>query len=178
MADAISFFFGPDDEIAWFRRLEPLRLSIYPEILEPDEAPVTLTGTAGRALTLPSYYLAAEEIGPIEIYAIKRGPNRGRFAIDEIRSPVIHYERSERRGEELIAGRVWAELVVAQNPAANVGKSDAFRQLFLKIRDELHRLQRSQPVGAFVGPQAARLSRAGMRLRGTGRHGKIYRPFR
>jgi hypothetical protein len=181
MADVVTFFLGPDDEVALFRRLEPMGLTIYPELSDPAELPLRLEGTVAPKLELSSYYLAAERIGEVAFYSVKRGPNRGRWAIDEIRSPVIHYERSLPNpddAEELIAGRIWAELVVSQSTVANVGKSEAFRQLFHKVRDQLHRLQRSRPVGAFIGPQAMRLFKTGVRLRGAGRHGKLYEPFR
>lgn len=178
VADVVSFFLGPDDEVAFFRHLEPLRLTLYPELFDPNTPPLLVNATTAKALEASSYYLAAEDVGPVEVYPVKRGPNRGLFAIDEVRSPVIHYERSLRLDDALVAGRVWAELVVSQNTEANVGKSEAFRQLFVKVRDQLKRLQRSQPVGVFVGPQAARLFRSGLKLRGAGRHGKLYQPFR
>jgi hypothetical protein len=178
VADVVTFFLGPEDEVALFRRLAPYQLTLYPELVDPNEPALPLDGDAAARLELPAYYIAAEQIGPVEIYPIKRGPNRGQFGIDEIRSPVIHYERSLREGDSLVSGRMWAELVVSQSTEANVGKSEAFRQLFVKVRDQIKRFQRSQPVGAFIGPQAMRLSKAGVTLRGAGRHGKMYRPFR
>jgi hypothetical protein len=178
VADVLTFFLGPDDEVALFRRLAPYGLTIYPELVDPEASPLALDGDAAAKLTLSAYYLAAEQLGPIEIYPIKRGPNRGAFAIDEIRSPVIHYERSLRDGNKLVSGRIWAELVVSQSTQANLGKSEAFRQLFVKVREQIKRFQRSQPVGAFVGPQAARLYKTGVELVGAGRHGKVYQPFR
>jgi hypothetical protein len=178
VADVVTFFLAPEDEVALFRQLEPLHLSIYPELVNPAEPPLPLNGAAAPQLDLPSYYLAAEHLGTVEVYPIKRGPNRGRYAIDEIRSPVIHYERSLREEDTILSGRIWAELVVSQSTAANVGKSEAFRQLFHRVRDQLHRFQRSRPVGAFIGPQAARLFKTGVKLRSAGRHGKPYEPFR
>jgi hypothetical protein len=178
VADVLTFFLGPDDEVALFRRLAQYSLTLYPELVDPHQPPLPLDGDAPAKLELTAYYLAAEQLGPVEIYPIKRGPNRGSFGIDEIRSPVIHYERSLRDGDKLIAGRMWAETVVAQSTEANVGKSEAFRQLFSKVREQIKRFQRSQPVGAFVGPQAARLHKTGVILMGAGRHGKVYIPFR
>jgi hypothetical protein len=178
MADVVTFFLGPEDEVALFRRLAPFELTVYPELLDPDAPTLAADGDAPAKLTLPAYYLAAEKLGPVEIYPIKRGPNRGAFAIDEIRSPVIHYERSLLEDNELVAGRLWAELVVSQNTEANLGKSEGFRQLFGRVREQIKRFQRSKPVGAFVGPQAARLHKTGVLLRGAGRHGKLYVPFR
>ncbi len=178
MADVITFFLGPRDEIALFRQLAPCGLTIYPELVDPSDAPIPLDGEAPAKLTLSAYYLAAEQLGPVEIYPIKRGPHRGFFGIDEVRSPVIHYERSLREGDVIVSGRLWAELIMDQSIEAKVGKSEAFRQLFGKVRETIKRFQRSQPVGAFVGPEAARLYKSGVTLKGAGRHGKVYAPFR
>jgi hypothetical protein len=109
---------------------------------------------------------------------VKRGRNRGSFGIDEIRSPVVHLERSLMEGAELRAGRIWAELVVSGDVQRNVGKSEAFRKLFVRLREILLRYRRSQPIGVHIGPAAARLHQTGLVLRGAGRHGELYRPFR
>ncbi len=190
MADVIRFFMSPEDEIAFFRALEPHGLTILPEIVPADFTPLPVTGELARTLEGPSHYLAAERLGPIELREIERGRNRGSFDVDEIRSPVIHYERSiltprpaqpspsVTEGSELQAGRVWAELVVSGNVRENIGKSESFRQLFEELRAYLKRWRRSQPIGAFIGPGAARLYSSGVRLRGEGRKGELYRPFR
>jgi hypothetical protein len=178
MADVITFFMAPEDEVAFFRALEPMGFSIVSEIVPPGVAPLPVTAALAGELEGTSYYLAAEALAPIEVSPIKRGPNRGSFVIDEIRSPVIHYERSVREGEELRSGRIWAELIVSGDTRENIGKSEAFRQLFERVRAYLKRFRRSQPVGVWIGPAAARLATTGVRLREAGRKGELYRPFR
>ncbi|HUB05816.1 MAG TPA: hypothetical protein VMB50_02385 [Myxococcales bacterium] len=178
MADVVSFFMSPEDEVAFFRALEPMGLTLLPEIVPAGLQPAPVTGDLAKAIEGTSYYLAAERLAPVEVREIERGPNRGSLEVDEIRSPVIHYERSVREGQELRSGRLWAELVVSGDTRENVGKSEAFRQLFERIRTYLKRFRRSQPIGVFIGPGAARLFQMGVKLRGAGRKGEMYRPFR
>ncbi len=178
VADVVSFFMSPEDEVAFFRALEPMELSLVPEIVPPGVEPVPVDGALAETLEGDTFYLAAERIAPIEVREIERGPHRGGREIDEIRSPVIHYERSVREGNELRAGRLWAELVVSGDTRENLGKSEAFRKLFERVRAYLKRWRRSQPVGHLIGPGAARLYHTGVKLRGAGRKGEFYRPFR
>lgn len=178
MADVLTFFMAPPDEVAFFRALEPMGLTIVPEIVPAGWEPVRVCAALAGELEGESYYLAAEALGPVEVRPIKRGPHRGSLEVDEIRSPVIHYERCLREGEELRSGRLWAELVVSGDVHGNAGKSEAFRQLFERVRAHVKRFRRSQPVGAWIGPAAARLFGEGVRLREAGRKGGLYRPFR
>ncbi|MHB8418232.1 MAG: hypothetical protein ACYDCL_09160 [Myxococcales bacterium] len=178
MADVLTFFMSPEDEVAFFRALEPMGFSIVPEIVPAGSEPRPVTGELAGSLEGASHYLAAERLAPLELREIERGPNRGSLEVDEIRSPVIHYERSVREGNCLHAGRVWAELVVSGDTRENVGKSEAFRQLFERVRAFLKRYRRSEPVGALIGPGAARLFRQGVLLRGAGRKGEAFRPYR
>ncbi len=178
MADVLTFFMAPPDEVAFFRALEPMGFSLIPEIVPPGVAPSPVSAALAGELEGTSYYLAAEALAPIEVSPIKRGPNKGCFEVDEVRSTVIHYERSVREGEELRSGRIWAELEVSGSTQANIGKSEAFRQLFERVRAYLKRYRRSQPVGVWIGPAAARLAGTGVRLREAGRKGELFRPFR
>jgi hypothetical protein len=178
MADVLTFFMAPADEVAFFRALEPMGFSIVPEIVPAGWEPIRVSAPLAGELDGQSYYLAAEALGPVEVRPIKRGPNRGSMEVDEIRSPVIHYERSVREGEELRSGHLWAELVVSGDIHGNAGKSEAFRQLFERVRAYIKRFRRSQPVGVWIGPAAARLAGTGVKLREAGRKGELYRPFR
>ena len=64
-------------------------------------------------------YLVASEIGPAMVDKVKRGPDKGSWRIDEVRSPVIFIERSRRNEEgELLSGKMWAELEVTPRRAA------------------------------------------------------------
>ena len=76
--------------------------------------------------TLPAYYLAAERLGPVIVHPVKRGPDKGMLAIEEVPSPVFHYERSVPNDEgELVSGRLWAELDVTDD--ANDSHREAAR---------------------------------------------------
>jgi hypothetical protein len=176
MADVVRFFMAQGDEATFFRGIEPVGFLVYPELFDPSEAPRPLTGALAADLTDESYYLAFERYAPPALITTKRGPRRGTVGIDEVRSEVIHFKRSIHSDQELRAGQVWVDLSVATKSGGV--KSEAFRQAFMKIRDLLHRFRRSQPVGHFIGPGAARLFQTGVRLRGDGHKGKIYRPFR
>ncbi len=176
MADVVHFFMAQGDEPSFFRGLEPLSFLVYPELFDPGEAPRPLTGALAAELTDDSYYLAFERYDSPVCYTTKRGPRRGLMGIDEVRSEVIHYRRSLLTDEELRAGQVWVDLAVATQSGGT--KSEAFRQAFMKVRELLHRYRRSQPVGHFIGPGAARAFQMGIKLRGEGHKGKLYRPFR
>ena len=111
-------------------------------------------------------------------FAIKRGPRRGAIGIDEVRSEVIHYRRSLLEGEELRAGQLWVDHVRLHQVRRSQERSPS-RQVFVKVFDDLvHRYRRTQPVGHFVGPGAARAYQTGVKLRGDGHKGVLYRPFR
>jgi hypothetical protein len=176
MPDVVRFFMAQGDEASFFRSVEPLGLRVYPELFDPDESPRPLVGALAAELTDEGYYLAFEREVPPVVYLTKRGPRRGAARIDEVRSEVIHYQRSLLSGEELRAGRVWADLSLATK--SGQVKSEGFRQAFAKVQELLHRFRRSQPVGHFIGPGAARAYEMGVRLRGEGHKGELYRPFR
>src|SRR6185295_1936801 len=40
-------------------------------------------------------YLAAADLGPVLVDRVKRGPDRGHWRVDEVRSPVVFWERSQ-----------------------------------------------------------------------------------
>jgi hypothetical protein len=176
MADVLRFFMAQGDEATFFRGLEPLGFAVYPEISAADDAPVPLRGALAAELTDETYYFAFERDGPPVFYTLKRGPRRGALGIDEVRSEVIHYERSLLADGELRAGQLWVDLSVSTKSGQS--KSEAFRQAFVKVRELIHRFRRTQPVGHFVGPGAARAYQMGVKLRGRGHKGVLYRPFR
>jgi hypothetical protein len=176
VADLLRFFMAQGDEPTFFRGLEPLGLLLYPEICDPEYEPRPVTGALASELTDSDYYFAFERDGPPVFFAIKRGPRRGAIGIDEVRSEVIHYRRSLLEGEELRAGQLWVDMSVSTKSGG--AKSESFRQVFVKVFDLVHRYRRTQPVGHFVGPGAARAYQTGVKLRGDGHKGVLYRPFR
>src|ERR671929_2301294 len=94
-----------EDERELLRRLEPLRLELWPVFSDRGfSAPLV---TAETELVDPAYYLAA---GDVTGYPIKRGPERGKWKIDEVASPVIYLFRSAAdENGELRSGYFWAE---------------------------------------------------------------------
>jgi hypothetical protein len=96
------------------------------------------------------------------------------LAVEEIPSPVFHYERSlpNEKGE-LVSGRIWAELDITDDPGSRLGKPQRLRGLFLEIQGLFKKsFRRSDPKGFWVGPQAAMaVKREGLLLREAGHHG-------
>src|SRR5713226_2290154 len=90
MALQVPFFMAPEDERDVLRRLSGLRLELWPELTEPQHRP-PLCGEDTQ-LVDPAYYLAA---GDVIAYPLKRGQNRGRWKIDEVKSPVVYFFRSQ-----------------------------------------------------------------------------------
>ncbi len=176
MAATLRYFMLPDDERSLFRHLERRELSIYPELVPPGYAPLRVDERAVDALEWPACYLAAERLGPVIVHPVKRGPDKGLLAIEEVPSPVFHYERSlPNDAGELVAGRVWAELDVTDDANDRRGKPLALRGLF----EEIHQLfrkswRRSDPKGFWVGPHAAAAWKRGeLVLREAGHKGRI-----
>jgi hypothetical protein len=177
MAIQIQFFMSPEDERELFRKLEPRGLDLYPELTARAAQPLRVDGAAAAALDGPGYYLA---VGDVTAYVIKRGQNRGRWKIDEVASPVVYFARSlPDEDGQLRSGYFWAELMVAGDNSRLGGKPDSLRRLVNDLQAHVKaRFRRSQPVGYFVGPGAARLHQAGTPLREAGRKGELIAPFR
>ena len=181
MANVIRFFMGPEDERSFLRDVAPLGLELYPEIVPPDWKPPKVDEKLAGQLEEAAYYLGAPEIGPITVDKVKRGPNKGKWMIFEVVSPVIHYERSIVDPEDgtLRPGRLWAELEVSGDTQRRVQKASSFAHLFRQVTDIVaRRARKSQPTGYLVLPDAVRLHNAGTELREEGRKGAVIRPFR
>ncbi len=175
MPATLYYFMLPEDELALFRHLAPRELTVYPELIPPGYAPLPADEHAPARLDAPAYYLAAERLGPVIVHPVKRGPDRGMLKIEEVPSPVFHYERSIRNDAgELVAGRLWAELDVTDDANDRRGKPLALKSVF----EEIHRLfhkswRRSDPKGFWIGPHAgAAWKRAGLVLREAGHKGR------
>ncbi|MFL5422807.1 MAG: hypothetical protein ACJ79Y_18735 [Myxococcales bacterium] len=176
MAATLSYFMILEDEVALFRHLARRELTAYPELIPPGYDPVPVDEHAPPRLEESAYYLAAERLGPVVVHPVKRGREKGMLKIEEIPSPVFHYERSLRNeAGELVAGRLWAELDVTDDATDRRGKPLALRSLF----DEIHQLfrknwRRSDPKGFWVGPHAAAAHRRGeLVLREAGHTGRV-----
>jgi hypothetical protein len=175
LALEIRFFMSEEDERELLRRLEPLRLELWPVFSDAGfSAPLV---SAGTELADAAYYLAA---GDVTGYPIKKGKERGKWKIDEVISPVIYFLRSVRDEDGgLRSGYFWAETEAAGDNARTGGKPVAFLRAVRELQELIKsRYRRSSPVHGltyFVGPACARM---GMPLREEGRKGEsvvVYR---
>ena len=131
---------------------------------------------------LPSddLYLAASELGNVLVDKVKRGPDKGFWRVDEVRSPVIYYERSRaNEAGRAVSGKLWAELDVTPQSGRQTAPTDRFRRLFQEVEDWFKKTcRKSEPMGFWVGPTAARLFKEGLVLRDSEHKGGTVRPFR
>ncbi len=176
MGATVHYFMLPEDERALFRLLARREVTVYPELVPPGHAPLVAGEDTPDRLDQPAYSLALERLGPVVVHPVKRGPDRGMLAIEVVPSPVFHYERSLRNEDgELVAGRLWAELDVTDDPASRRGKPYALKALFLEIQDLFKKSwRRSEPKGFWVGPHAATAWKRGdLKLREPGHNGRL-----
>lgn len=175
MAATLHYFMLPEDERALFRHLARRDLTLYPELIPPGHVPVRVDEHAVEKLDGASWYIAAERLGPVVVHPIKRGPDKGMLEIEEVPSPVFHYERSVRNDAgELLGGRLWAELDITDDVEDKRGKPLALKSLFQEIHDLFRKnWRRSDPKGFWVGPHAgAAWKRGDLVLREAGHKGK------
>ncbi len=179
MAQRLLCFLAPEDERAFLRFLAPHRLEVYPRRVPPGWRPF-LASPETQGQLPEEVYLAAPELGPVLVDRVKRGPDKGAFRVDEVRSPVIFWERCRRNEEgELTSGQLWAELNVTPQTGRRTSAPERFRQLFEQAEDWLKKnCRRSDPVGFLVGPAAARACKEGLVLREAGHRGDTVRPGR
>lgn len=181
MAATLHYFMVPEDERALFRQMARRELTLWPELIPPGHVPVRMDENAVEKLEGRSWYIAAERLGPVIVHPIKRGPDKGMLEIEEVPSPVFHFERSARNDAgELVAGRLWAELDVTDDVEDKRGKPLALKSLFQEIHDWFRKgWRRSDPKGYWVGPKAAgAVKRGGLVLREPGHKGRTYGVWR
>jgi hypothetical protein len=158
MAHQLQLFMLPDDERAFLRALEIHHLEVYPRRVPPDWKPFRATPAAYEQLPEEDVYLAASEIGNVLVDVVKRGPDKGSWRVDEIRSPVIFWERSVKNDDgELLSGQLWAELEITAQTGRRDPAPDRFRKLYLTVEEWLVKsFRKSNPKGWLIGPAAAR----------------------
>lgn len=181
MAATIFFFMTEEDERGFFRLLAQRNFQIYPEISDPGYEPEAVTPELQPSLTEEAYYLHLPAAGQVFGRVIRRGRNAGMMELDEIASAVFHYERSLMDAEtgELRSGRIWAELVAVGDKMRRDRKPDLLHVAFEEVRAFMKkRYIRSDPPGFFIGPDAARKAKSGLKLRSSGRKGELYSPHR
>jgi hypothetical protein len=167
MANRLHLFFVPEDELQFLRFLEKFRLEVYPRRVPKDWKTFHAGPDVQGHLPAEDVYLAAADIGPVLVDPVKRGPDKGHWRVDEVRSPVIFYERSTLNEEgELLSGMLWAELDVTPQTGRRDSAPDRFRKLFLELEEYLRKTcRKSEPMGFLVGPHAARRYKEGLVLR-------------
>ena len=175
MALQIPFFMAPEDERDLLRHLARLQLELWPVLSDPGyRAPQV---DESIVFEDPAYYLAA---GDVTGYAIKKGPERGRWKIDEVASPVIFLSRSlPDEDGELRSGYLWAETETSGDNSRTGGKPVRFTKAVREIQEMIKaRYRKSTPVSGivyFVGPACARL---GVPMREEGRKGEPVQVYR
>lgn len=180
MATTFKLFMEPEDERAFFRFLGTLHLEIYPRRVPPGWKGLRADEAALEALPEEDLYLAATEVGPVLVDKVKRGPDKGLWRVDEVRSPVIFYERCRTNEEgELVAGKLWAEMEVTPQTGRRDPAPDRFRKLVMEVEGFVKkRFRKGDRPGFFVGPQAARSAKAGLVLRDSEHRGGTVHPYK
>jgi hypothetical protein len=181
MAATLYFFMTPEDEKALFRLLDRHKVTLYPELFPPDWKPPFANEKTVVTLDQSTYYLAFEAFAPVVFHPIKRGPEKGMLKIEEIPSPVFHYERSlPNEAGELVGGRLWAELIVTGATEDMKGKPRGLTFVFDELHDFFRKSwRRSDPKGYWIGPKAGdAVKRNGLVLREPGHKGRTYGVWR
>ena len=169
-----------EDERAFLLFLSRFEFEIYPVRVPPDWKPLPANEKAASQLPPESFYLAASKVGPVVVDRVKRGPLKGHWRVDEVRSPVVFFGRSAlNEAGELLSGNMWAELDVTPQTGRQNAAPDHFRSLYLQIEEWLKKtFRKGNPIGFLVGPHAARRSKGGLILRDAAPRGKTVLPYR
>jgi hypothetical protein len=180
MANVLKFFMAPDDEAAFFRHLERFVLEVYPRRVPQDWKAFRATLENLPRAPEDELYLVASEIGPASVDKVKRGPDKGSWRIDEVRSPVIFVERSRKNEEgELLSGQMWAEVDVTPETGRRDPAPDRFRRLVQEVEEVFKKsYRRGDPKDFFIGPKAARLFKEGLVLRDSAFRGGTVVPHK
>ena len=167
MANRLRVFMLPEDERAFLLGIERLELEVYPRRIPPDWQPFKASGARLADLPEEELYLAATSVGPVTVDKFKRGKDKGFWRVDEVRSPVIFFERSRLNEEgELLSGLLWAELDVTPQTGRRDPAPDRFRRLWMEMEEWLKKtFRKSDPPQFLVGPHAARQHKQGLVLR-------------
>lgn len=168
MATQLALFMEREDELAFIRFLERNNMEVYPRRVPPDWVAFKANEANFDKLPEEDVYLVAVDIGPALVDKLKRGKDKGQWRIDEVRSPVVFWERCKTNEEgELVAGQLWAELEITQQTGRRDPAPDRFRTLFLEIENWIKKtFRKTHPKGFWVGPKTARaIKKQGLKLR-------------
>ncbi len=163
MAHTVSFFMLEEDERSFVRYLERHKLQVYPRRVPPDWEPFPVRIENFEKLPEDDLYLCAPHIGAVMVDRVKRGPDKGYWRVEEVKSPVIYLQRSRLNEDgELLNGKLWGELDVTAQTGRKDPAPDQFRRLYLEIDEWVKRTFRKADLkGYWVGPAAARKFKEG-----------------
>lgn len=168
MASQLQVFMGREDELAFLRFIERYVFEVYPRRVPPDWKTFRATEATFDQLPEEDVYLVASDIGPALVDKMKRGKDKGLWRIDEVRSPVIFWERCITNDDgELVSGQLWAELDVTQQTGRRDAAPERFRARFMEIDVWIRKtFRKTHPKGFWVGPQLTRtIKQTGLKLR-------------
>lgn len=163
MANQLLTFLDPDDERTFLRFIERFVFEVYPRRVPPDWKPFRATLENLPKFPDEDVYLVASDIGPALVDKIKRGPDKGSWRVDEVRSPVLFWERNRKNDDgELLSGELWAELDVTSQTGRRSAAPDQFRSRVMEIEAWLRKtFRKSHPKGYLIGPSCARQVKEG-----------------
>jgi hypothetical protein len=158
MANQIQLFMLGEDELQFLRAIEQHKLEVYPRRVPPDWTTFAASPATHAQLPEEDVYLAAAQLGNVLVDPVKRGRDKGYWRVDEVRSPVIFWERSRKNDAgELLSGQLWAELDITEQTGRRNAAPDRFRSLFMEIETWLRKsFRRGMPKDFLVGQHAAR----------------------
>lgn len=158
MATQLLTFMDRDDELAFLRFLERYTFEVYPRRVPPDWETFRANEANYDRLPQEDLYLVASDIGPAMVDKMKRGKDKGHWRIDEVRSPVVFWERNITNDDgELVSGQLWGELDVTQQTGRKDAAPEKFRMRFVEIDMWIRKnFRKTHPKGFWVGPHLAR----------------------
>ncbi len=180
MAHQLFTFMNREDEVSFVRFLQQSLFEVYPRRVPPDWKTFRCTVDTIAQLPEREIYLVASDLGPALVDPIKRGPDKGFWRVDEVRSPALFWERSVLNDDgELLSGQLWAELEVTQQTGRRDAASDKFRARVLELQTWLTKtFRKGDPKGFWVGPSVAReVKEQKIALREDDHNGRLVVPF-
>jgi hypothetical protein len=167
MANQLLLFMNDDDERALLHFFERFVLEVYPRRVPPDWEPFRAKAAAHEKLPPEELYLVASDIAPAVVDKVKRGPDKGHWRIDEVRSPVIFWQRSRLNDDaELLHAQLWAELDITEQTGRKNAAPDRFRSQFRELEEWVSKtFRRGRPKPYLIGPSTARAAKEGLKLR-------------
>ncbi len=158
MASQLLTYLDREDDLAFVRFLERYTFEVYPRRVPPGWKTFLLTEANFARLPEDELYLVASDIGPAIVDKLKRGKDKGFWRIDEVRSPVVFWERNVLNEEgELLSGQLWAETDVTQQTGRRDAAPERFRLRVVEIETWIRKtFRKTHPKGFWVGPRLAR----------------------